>query len=114
MSGFDDRTSVEDMRNHAREAVVLLGKTTINELSKNRVLELALRKLVEIVGEAAYRVSVSTRRQHTEFPWRKVIGVRNRIDQGYFDVSLEKLWETINNDLPTLIEQSETLLKEGE
>ncbi|MDE3258790.1 MAG: DUF86 domain-containing protein [Gemmatimonadota bacterium] len=114
MSGYDDRASLEDMRNHAREAVLLLGNTSLKELSNNRVLELALRKLVEIVGEAAYRVSVPTRRQHTEFPWRKVIGMRNRIDQGYFDVSIAELWETINNDLLALIEQSETLVKEGE
>ena len=83
MSGYDDRASLEDMRNHAREAVVLLGTTGLNELSKNRVLELALRKLVEIIGEAAFRISISTRQQHTEFPWCKVIGMRNRLDQGY-------------------------------
>ena len=69
MSGYDDRASLEDMRSHAREAVVLLGTTSRGELSKNRVLELALRKLVEIVGEAAYRVSIPARRQHTAIPW---------------------------------------------
>lgn len=113
MCRYDDRASLKDMRDHAKEAVELLGNTSVNELKNRRVLELALRKLVEIVGEAASRISHTTQQRHTEFPWDKIVGMRNRLDHGYFDVSLEQLWKTINNDLPYVIKQLETSEKEG-
>lgn len=114
MSRRDDRVSLVDMLNHAREAVVLLGEASLNDVAENRVLELALRKLVEIVGEAANRVSLTTQQRYTQIPWPKIIGMRNRLIHGYDDISLKRLLETINSDLPPLIEQLETLVKEGE
>ena len=56
MTRRDDRVFLVDMLNHAREAVELLGNAGSNDLTIDRVTELALRKLVEVVGEAAYRV----------------------------------------------------------
>ncbi len=70
MNGRDDRASLVDMLNHAEEAVVLLGEASLNDLAEDRVMELALRKLVEIVGEAANRVSEETQHCHQEIPSR--------------------------------------------
>ena len=111
MGGYDDRASLEDMRNHAREAVVFLGTTSLNELSKNQVLELALRKLVEIVGEAAFRVSISTRQQHTEIPWTQTVRLRSRLVPKCQELNFEGLWNIIDNDLPSLMEQLESIVK---
>ena len=105
MSRRDDRISLVDMLNHAGEAVALLGEASLDDLAEDRVMELALRKLVEIVGEAANRVSEETQQCHQEIPWPQIIGMRNRLIHGYDDISLERLWDTINNDLPPLIEQ---------
>ena len=57
MSKHDDRISLHAMLNHAREAVDLLGDASREELAGNRVVQLALTHLVEIVGEAGNRVS---------------------------------------------------------
>ena len=112
MSRRDDRVSLVDMLNHAEEAVVLLGETNLNDLAEDRVMERALRKLVEIVGEAANRVSEATQHCHQEIPWPQIIGMRNRLVHGYDDISLKRLWDTINDDLPPLIEQLEAIVGE--
>lgn len=66
MSSRDDRLSLRDMRNHAREAVDMLGDSSREELKNNRMLQLALTHLVEIVGEAANRVSRETQKTHPD------------------------------------------------
>lgn len=60
MSRRNDQVALTDMRNYAEEAVNLLGEASLDDLAEDRVMELALRKLVEIVGEAATRVSEET------------------------------------------------------
>ncbi|MXY82453.1 MAG: DUF86 domain-containing protein [Gemmatimonadetes bacterium] len=112
MSRRDDRVSLVDMLNHAEEAVVLLGEASLSELAEDRVMELALRKLVEIVGEAANRVSEETQHCPQEIPWPQIIGMRNRLVHGYDDISLKRLRDTINDDLPPLIEQLKAIVGE--
>ncbi|MEE8390665.1 MAG: HepT-like ribonuclease domain-containing protein [Anaerolineae bacterium] len=63
MSKHDDQTSLKDMLSHAREAVELLGSASREELGRNRVMQLALTRLVEIIGEAANRVSQATQQK---------------------------------------------------
>jgi len=57
------------MLDHAREATELLGNANREELARNRLLQLALTRLMEIVGEAANRVSEATREKTPEIPW---------------------------------------------
>ena len=112
MSRRDDRVSLVDMLIHAKEAVDLSGETSLNDLIEDRVMQLALQKLVEIVGEAANRVSEETQQRHQEIPWPQIIGLRNRLVHGYDDVNLDILWKIIQNDLPPLIEQLQAIVSE--
>lgn len=80
------------------------------ELETNRMLQLALTRLVEIIGEAASRVSHETRSRYPEIPWAEIIGMRNRLIHGYDFVDLNILWNTVKIDLPPLIEQLERIL----
>ena len=66
----------------------------------NRVLQLALTRLMEIVGEAANRVSQSTRQANPKIPWPRIIGMRNRLIHGYDVIDFDLLWDTVTNDLP--------------
>ena len=113
MSRRDDAVFLVDMLNHAREAVDLLGKASLDELKRDRVTELALRKLVEIVGEAASRVSPATQLDHPEIAWPQIIGVRNRLVHGYDFIDLGILWDIVRGDLPQLIEQLTPIAGEG-
>ncbi len=101
------------MRNHAEEAVTLLGKASLVDLAEDRVMELALRKLVEIIGEAATRVSEETQRHQSTIPWPQIVGMRNRLVHGYDDISLDRLWDTIKDELPPLIEQLDSIIHEN-
>ena len=71
--------------------------------------QLVILKAVEIVGEAASRVSADTKEAHPEIPWPKIIGLRNRLVHAYFEVNLERVWETVQRDIPYLITQLEPL-----
>ena len=79
-------------------------------IGEERVLELALIRLVEVIGEAAGRVSQVGQEKYTEIPWREVIGMRNRLVHGYDSVDLRVLWDTIELDLPALISKLEKIL----
>jgi len=72
MSKSDDRVALTDMRNYVEEAVAVLSEASLTGLAENRVLDLALRKLVEIVGEAANRVLRRRGGVTRRFPGRKL------------------------------------------
>ncbi len=111
MSSRDDHVSLMDMLRHAREAVELLGSAKPVDLSGNRVMQLALTRLVEIVGEAANRISGNTQQENPHIPWIEINGMRNRLVHGYDVIDYDVLWDTITNDLPPLIAALESLLE---
>ena len=112
MSMHDDAVSLKDMIDHARESLDLLGGTTREAFRDRRVLQLALTRLVEIVGEAANRVSEATQRAHPDIPWSNIIGMRNRLVHGYDVIDYDLLWETVTSDLPPLIAALQKIVKE--
>ncbi len=76
-----------------------------------RVLQLALTRLVEIVGEAANRTSDATRQAHPDVPWPQIIGMRNRLIHGYDVIDYDLLWDTVTGDLPELIAVLERIVE---
>lgn len=91
MPRHDDTIPLFHMLNHAGEAVAMIAGKEPESLAKERMLELALVRLVEIVGEAAGRVSPAGQVKYAEIPWREVIGMRNRLVPGYDSVDLAVL-----------------------
>ena len=91
------------MLDAAREAEAFVRGRARADLDSNRMLSLALVRLIEIIGEAATHVSDETRMQVPDIPWPLVVGMRNRLIHGYFDVDLDRLWDTVVADLPPLI-----------
>jgi uncharacterized protein with HEPN domain len=103
------------MLDHSKEAANLIAGKDKTELQHNRVLELALIRLIEIVGEASAKVSSETQAKYPSIPWPHVIGMRNRLIHGYDSVDLDVLWDTIEVDLPPLIAEIEKIMsKAGE
>jgi len=70
----------------------------------------AVVRNVEIMGEAVRKVSEATRSAHPEIPWRKIAGTRDRVIHGYFQVDLEIVWEIVESELPALRERISALL----
>ena len=103
MSRHDDLVRLRHMLDHSREAVAMLAGQTRELLNQDRVLQLALTRLVEVVGEAAARVSPEGQAQYPSIPWKPAIGMRNRLIHGYDVIDLGILWDTVTMDLPRLI-----------
>lgn len=114
MSKHDDQVSMRHMLDHARQACEMARGRKRSDLESDRMLQLALTRLVEIVGEASSRVSIPTREKHREIPWPDIVGMRNRLIHGYDVVDLDLLWDTVETDLPSLIAQLEAILKESQ
>ena len=76
---------------------------TRNDLKYDRQLVLALVKDIEIVGEAATHVTERSRLSMPEIPWERIVGMRNRLVHAYFDINLDIVWKTVQEDLPELI-----------
>ena len=101
-----------DMLLAAREAQEIARGATLSDFRKNRILQLAIVKAVEIVGEAASRISAETRELNPDIPWADIVGMRNRLVHGYFDINLVRVWETVEQDIPRLVVQLEGLVSE--
>lgn len=110
MSRHDDSITMRQMLDHIIEAVSLAERHTRADLDSDRLFYLAAIKLVEIVGEAAHRVSEKTQEDHPGIPWREIIGTRNRLIHGYDAVDSDILWEIISGDFPPLAEKLKTIL----
>ena len=77
------------------------------ELDKDEMLISALIRQIEIIGEAATKISNDVREQLPEIPWRSMIGMRNMLIHMYDDVNLDTVWYTIRFSIPKLIEDLE-------
>jgi len=91
MSKHDNMVRLRHMLEHSREAVALMQDKNRSELENSRLHALALVRLIEIVGEAANRVSKARRKRHPEIPWSQIIGMRNRLVHGYDAIDFDIL-----------------------
>jgi uncharacterized protein with HEPN domain len=91
------------MLDAAREAITFGAGRTRDDLKRDRVLTLALVKCIEIIGEAAAKVTPETQAKYPEIPWIDIIGMRNRLIHAYFDVDTDRVHDTLTNDLPPLV-----------
>ena len=114
MSRHDDTVRLHHMVDHSREAVQMASGRNRSDLDSDRQLGLAMTRLLEILGEAAARVSDPGRRRWPEIPWAKIVGLRNRLIHGYDKVDFDILWTTVVDDLPPLITALNTYLEDDE
>jgi uncharacterized protein with HEPN domain len=105
MTRHDDLVSLRHMLDHAAEAVEMAEGRRREDLDSDRQLNLCLVRLLEVTGEAASRISPSTRENLAEIPWPGVIGMRNRLIHAYDKVDFNVLWDVVQLDLPPLILQ---------
>jgi len=105
-----DLIRLRHMRDAGAEALQFADGKTRDDLNHDRMLILAILKDLEIIGEAASRVSRETKEQYPLIPWDEIVGMRNRLIHGYFDVNLDVVWETISHDLPQLLAEIDSAL----
>jgi uncharacterized protein with HEPN domain len=110
MSQHDPQVRLRHMLEYAREALSLMQGRTRADLDEDRALGLAIARCLEIVGEAAARLSDATQQQYPGIPWPQIIGMRNRLIHGYDLVDYDIVWSTVSEDLPPLIAELEKIV----
>ena len=83
---------------------------SIQDLEQERVLTLALIRLLKVTGEAANRISPEARSRFPNIPWVQIIGLRNRLIHGYDSIDMEILRHILQEDLPVRILELNAIL----
>lgn len=99
----DDAAYLLDILLAAGDALSFVKGMKKEEFEKNRMCQLAVVKAIEIIGEAASRVSAEMKALHPEIPWAEMIGMRNRLVHAYFEINVERVWDTTQADLLPLL-----------
>jgi uncharacterized protein with HEPN domain len=110
MTQHNSSGSLRHMLDHALEAVAMTRGKTRADLDKDRQLNLALVRLLEIIGEAASRIPKEDQSRHADISWPEIVSLRNRLIHGYDAVDFDILWQIVNQDLPALIESLRRIL----
>lgn len=105
-----DLSYLDDILNSAKNAIAYLSKVNFNEFIKNEILQDAVIRRIEIIGEASSRVSESYQNKYIELPWREMKGMRNLLIHEYDAIDLEEVWITVKNELPNLVQQIQIIL----
>jgi uncharacterized protein with HEPN domain len=112
MSQHNTSVSLRHMLDHALEAVAMVKGKTRADLDKDRQLNLALVRLLEIIGEAATRIPKEDQVRYPDISWAEIVSLRNRLIHGYDTVDFDILWQIVNQDLRSLIESLRKALVE--
>lgn len=114
MTQIDDLTRLRHIQESAIEAIAFIQNRQRNDLNEDRMLALALVRLIEIIGEAANNISISCKSKYSKIPWHEMVGMRNRLAHAYFDVDLDIIWQVVNQNLPTLLREVNQAIEELE
>lgn len=106
----EDRVRLMHMVEAIDNATSFLAGRPRADLDRDRMLLFAVIRCIEIVGEAAGKVSESARQLAPDIPWHAMTGMRNRLTHAYFDVNTEIVWKTATIELPSLRKSLEALL----
>jgi uncharacterized protein with HEPN domain len=86
----------------ACKAIEKVERRRRQDFDADENFRLALACLIQIIGEAASRVSLAFREGHPEVPWSEIIGMRHKIVHDYLGVDYDVVWEVVTADLPVL------------
>lgn len=98
-----DKEYLLDILEAAKLALSYIGNKTREEFFEDLQCQDAVIRRLEIIGEAAGRITEETRNTFHRLPWSEMVGMRNIMIHDYDDVDIAIVWETVQNDLPDLI-----------
>lgn len=99
----DDVIYAGHILDSARKARQMVAGKSRADYDADETLRLALTHLLQIIGEAARRLSAEFLTAHPQLPWSAIVGMRHKVVHDYMDVDEDVVWQTVINDLPDLI-----------
>ncbi len=109
----DDAALLWDMLVAGREALSFVAGRTWKQYAADRVLQRAMERQIEIIGEAARGISRAFQDDHPEIPWSGIIGQRHVLAHDYGDIVQERIWEIVTVHVPPLIERLRIILPDA-
>jgi uncharacterized protein with HEPN domain len=109
-----DMVRIHHMLDAACEVLEFCVDKTRFDLDTDRMLCLSLVRLLEIIGEASVGVSLKCQKKYTQIPWSAIVGMRNRLIHGYYDINLDIVWKTVKEDSPPLKVELEKIIGQEE
>jgi uncharacterized protein with HEPN domain len=106
----EDLNRLRHMVEAGQKAISFAEGRNRRDLDDDPLLAFGLMKAIEIIGEAASKISRASKDNLKEIPWAKIVGMRNRLIHAYVDVSLDILWQTVTANIPPLIQTLETII----
>lgn len=106
----EDRVRLRHMVEAAESAVQFMAGRQRRDLDEDRMLLFAVVRAIEVLGEAASKISEETRTTHASIPWRAIIGMRNRLIHAYFEINTEIVWQTVTREIPVLLPELRALV----
>jgi uncharacterized protein with HEPN domain len=107
-----DLAYVRHMLDYSRQAVDFLHNRRRSDMEKDAMLALAITRLIELIGEAARKVSPALTKRYPAIPWPLIIGTRDRLAHGYIEIDYDIIWKIVKSNLPPLIKELNKLLSD--
>jgi uncharacterized protein with HEPN domain len=107
-----DRVRLRHMADAMDAAMRFVEGRNRSDLESDEMLLFALVRAIEIVGEAASKISDEARAEMPELPWASIVGMRHRLVHAYFEINRDILWTTVTEAVPPLAEHLKALLKD--
>jgi uncharacterized protein with HEPN domain len=107
-----DEAYLRDILDSARLAIQYLAGSAWEDFARNVQVQDSVIRRIEVIGEAAGRVSRAGRRQWPHLPWADMVGMRNVMIHDYDALDLYIVWRTVTEDLPQLANQLAAILNE--
>lgn len=98
----DDRIRLAHMVEAAEAVLQLVDNRARPDLDSDLMLRLAIVRAIEILGEAASRISSETRKGMSLVPWTAIVAMRNRLTHAYFDIDYDVVWRTATIEIPNI------------
>jgi len=109
-----DDAYILDMLIAARKVESFTEGVTWEKFNADDLLQNAVMHQIQIIGEAARKVSQEYKSAHPKIPWQVIIGMRNRLVHEYFDIIPERVWDVVQNNISELIRLIEPLVPPDE
>ena len=107
----DDLNRLYHMLEAINDVIEFSRNKKREDLEKDKMLSYSLVHLLELIGEAANGISSNFQDKYSNIPWKAIIGMRNRLIHGYFDIDLDIVWKTVNKDIPGLKKEVEKVIE---
>jgi len=103
---------------HILDAITRIAEYTAGieyeDFIENHLIQDGVIRQIEIIGEATKRISDEIKKEHLDIPWKDMAGMRGKLIHDYLGVDMDALWDTVENDIPTLKSKVKEIIEKGE